>query len=268
MKYNKTITLFVTLFISSFLFFQSFKSSPDVAGKLKFKIGKVSIIRQNERIENIKINDEIYLGDKVETKNQSRAELELINGSIVKVNQNTLFTVDKLKKDGKDQRNSFSLSTGSIWLKVKKLFSSTDEFSVKTPTAVCAVRGTEFQMNYSGKDSLQVLVKEGTVDVGEADLLRNFDSFVDWLKENDEAFKKWKEKNNGEEFFEKDYKEFMEFKDQEEDEFQAFLRGEKLQRKPKEWIKSINQGDIIIIRGDRRIIRKYNENDILSDFKE
>jgi hypothetical protein len=265
MKHITKIGLvFLTIITVSFFAFSP-KSSE--AGKIKFKLGSVGIIRSNTKLTTVKINDPLFLGDIIETKTESRAELILNDGTVIKVNENTIFKIEKLTDpNNKESRRSFALTAGSVWLKVKKLFGTTDEFSIKTPTAVAAVRGTEFQMSLESNNDMKVVVKEGVVDCGESDILRDFDSFADWLKENEAAYESWKNKNSGEEFFEQEYKAYKEFKNMQNDDFEAFKRGETPVAKKSEWVKSVGAGEMIIITGDKRVLRKFNDDDLIKGF--
>ncbi|MCB0280307.1 MAG: hypothetical protein KDD94_12435, partial [Calditrichaeota bacterium] len=93
------------------------------------------------------------------------------------------------------------------------------------------------------------------------EMLRNFDSFADWLKADREMFERWKKKNSGEEFFNNHIKEFNDFKQNEEDAFEAFKRGETLKKKDNGWLKSIKAGEVLIIDGNQRTIRAKTDSD-------
>jgi ferric-dicitrate binding protein FerR (iron transport regulator) len=247
---TKYLALIFILALSFFLFSLS-KRNETVAGKLIFRLGNVTVKKTNsDQKKMIRINSTVHLNEIIETKSQSRCEIELLDGSILRVNQNTMLKLDKSYLKSQEKRTSIDLIFGSLWITVKKLISPTDEFSVKTPVAVAAVRGTDFKMELKKDNTLKIMVDEGTVDCGEAPMLRNFDSFADWLKNNEEAFNAWANKNNGEDFYTNELKAFQEFEQQDQDEFDAFLRGEKTSDKKPEWVKTLEAGEKIIINSD------------------
>jgi hypothetical protein len=255
------ISSLIIVIISIYSF--SFINETKAVASVRFKAGSVSLIRSEKQVKDFKIGSKLYVNDLIETKNNSRVEIELENGSIIKVTENSLFRIDKSKLVDKDKRNSFSLLFGKIFLKVKKLLSSTDEFSIKTPTAVAAIRGTEFSVHVSKENIVRIKVKEGSVDVGETSVLRNFDDFAEWLKGQEELFELWKNKENGKDFFEEHIKLFEEYKNSQEDAFERFKRGEDIRiDENKSWLETVSFGEEILIDRDKRIKVKTD------DFKE
>ena len=245
---HKYVSVALILGLSVYLFSFSNKEE-QVVGSLVFRIGNVAVLDKDKtKQRTIGVNDPIYMNDFIETKSESRCEIKLKDGSVLNVNENTLLQIDKQFNKRKEKRTSLQLFLGSIWLKVKKLVSPTDEFSVRTPVGVAAVRGTDFKMEMTADSTLKVMVDEGTVDCGEAPMLRDFDTFADWLKANEEAFQAWANKNSGEEFYNKELKEFEEFMKNEEDEFQNFINGvEEDEKESDEWVKTIIAGEKIVI---------------------
>jgi hypothetical protein len=91
--------------------------------------------------------------DIVKTEANSRAVLQMDNGTRIWVGQNARMAITSAGND-----NFFSLLAGKIRAKVKLLIGQ--KFQVRSPVAVASVRGTEFVM--SSENELVVL--EGTVD--------------------------------------------------------------------------------------------------------
>ena len=246
----------------SLLTLMSFKSVDLVeVGYIQFREGSISLIRENKKLNQLSSKQKLYVNDLIESKSESRCEIKLNDGSLLKVSENTLFKVKKSMVKDNDQRSSFSLLLGSLWLKVKKVLSPTEEFSVSTPAAVCAVRGTEFFIEVKADSSVKVVVDEGVVDAGENEMLTNFDNFADWLKADRIMFERWKNKNSGEEFFNNHIKEFNDFKQNEVDAFEAFKRGETIKKKETGWFKSIKAGEVLIVNGNQRVIREKTTDD-------
>ena len=117
-------------------------------------------------------------GDKVATAAGASAEISLDGESLITLGENTEFTMRKSAK----KASTFELALGSILAKIQKLGKS--KLSVKTPTAVLAVRGTEFGVDIDGQQSRVGVFDEGKVEVSGEDgrgaqtLTANQETFV------------------------------------------------------------------------------------------
>ena len=60
-----------------------------------------------------------------------------------------------------------SLKKGNIWVSAKAAFGEKKNVSVRTPTAVAAIRGTKYRAK-AGEEESEVLVYDGKVDVNAA----------------------------------------------------------------------------------------------------
>ncbi|MBI3565956.1 MAG: FecR domain-containing protein [Elusimicrobia bacterium] len=100
----------------------------------------------------------IAAGMEVRTHRDSTAQLKFEDGSVVQIANYSIFAVDKTDK----VETSFSLKLGRIRAAFAGLLSS--RVAIKTPTAVCAVRGTVFDVGVSGQDT-QVTMAEGVLEV-------------------------------------------------------------------------------------------------------
>lgn len=102
-------------------------------------------------------------GDRIETGADGRAELALEAESLMELGPGSSFTVGSTK----EADSWFSLSLGSLMAKVKSLADTRRKrFQIRTPTSVCAVRGTEFgvEVGDDGETSVGVF-DEGQVAV-------------------------------------------------------------------------------------------------------
>lgn len=109
----------------------------------------------------------IPIGAKIVT-NASTAELQLLpNKSILKLSAKTAFRVEALK-DGATGKNEFFLQAGKIRAVAAKLTGATTKdpgYEIRTKTANCGVRGTDFAMLYDEAAQKDwVCVQEGLVD--------------------------------------------------------------------------------------------------------
>ena len=102
--------------------------------------------------------ESISAGQEVRTHKNSTAQLVFSDGSRVQINNFSIFAVDKT--DVKEA--SFSLKLGKIRAAFAGLLSS--RVSIRTPTAVCAVRGTVFDVGVDAKNTT-VTMAEGVLEV-------------------------------------------------------------------------------------------------------
>lgn len=102
-------------------------------------------------------------GDSVKTASDGIAELYLDDKGAMALGRNSELELSSL-----DQGDTvFSLASGSLVAKVKHFLNEKFKLQVRTPAAVCAVRGTEFAVEYSklGKDTSVAVFDEGRVVV-------------------------------------------------------------------------------------------------------
>lgn len=102
-------------------------------------------------------------GDRVVTAEGASAEVVLDGGSLITLRESSDFTVDSPSRSDA----SFTLAFGSLLAKIQKL--AAGGLRVRTPTAVAAVRGTEFGVEVEGDDTHVGVFDEGKVDVSAAD---------------------------------------------------------------------------------------------------
>lgn len=104
-------------------------------------------------------------GEEVRTGDKSVVVLDFKDGSRVELGPKTSFTVE----DAGDQDGSFAsmqLGWGKMKAWVRKTMSR--RFRVRTPTAVCSVRGTEFQVQVEqGSGATQIDLMSGLLGVGD-----------------------------------------------------------------------------------------------------
>jgi len=156
----------------SLTFLLSVSFSPEkanMAGKVTFYIGNVLALSQGEtRFRKVAFNMPVVNGDKIETKKEARCELTYNDGSIIRVDEQSIYTVEQAKFDKGEKQVESKLSIGKLWANIKKLVRGRDSWKLKSPVAVVAVRGTVYRMNAGADSSTQVLVYEGDVRVDPA----------------------------------------------------------------------------------------------------
>jgi hypothetical protein len=159
------ISKLLLIFLSGLLVI-SFSPETSSVGKVSFPLGNVLLLSKGEtRFRKATFNMPVKTGDKIETKKQSRCELTYNDGSIVRIDEQSIYTIEKVAIATEKKEVESTLSIGKLWANLKKLIRGKDSWKLKSPAAVVAVRGTIYRMNAGADSSTQVLVYQGEVDV-------------------------------------------------------------------------------------------------------
>lgn len=125
-----------------------------------FVSGEVKLRREGTAAARlVKVNDGLYLGDIVETAPGAKASVVLLYGSEIRLNENTSLELIA----GKRNSDAGRLARGQVWT---RMLHKHGGLHVRTVTAICAVRGTEADIEQL--EALKVKVYEGHVDVENA----------------------------------------------------------------------------------------------------
>ena len=136
--------------------------------KIKFLIGNAQVLSKGQTDwRNAKLNMEIKSGDRIKTLLNSRVEIDMPDGTLIKVNENSIFDVKEIKtiEQDKEDKMSFTLWAGNVWARFKKIVSNRQVRRIDSPSAVVAIRGTILDMNVDNNQSTRVRVFEGSVSV-------------------------------------------------------------------------------------------------------
>jgi len=107
-------------------------------------------------------------GAKIRTGKDGSAEIQLDNGSVLQVRPNSSMSLSANKRQ-LEKKSSVVLFFGRLWSKVTTSTTGETNFEVKTPNAVCGVRGTQFETAVGDDGSTRVRVSEGKVGVGDGE---------------------------------------------------------------------------------------------------
>lgn len=125
--------------------------------------GKVTVAAKGGKPAAVKAGASVPAGAQIETGKDAYALVALDDGSRIKLRDKSSVTLAAAKEGVTE----VFLKLGSIFAKVKKKMKG--EFHVRTPTALAAVRGTEFFTAYGRKKrkghDLWLCVNEGAVEV-------------------------------------------------------------------------------------------------------
>lgn len=104
----------------------------------------------------------LKVGDEVQTSAKSRLRLRCIDGSSLVLGENSQLRIESFNSDGMERKDArFFLRLGLVGQKV----SAGGAWTLRTPSAVTAVRGTEFVVEVPAEDKTAVLMQSGSVDV-------------------------------------------------------------------------------------------------------
>lgn len=162
---NLKLIITVSLILAAGVLFSSFMETEAVA-KVSFPMGNVLVLKQGEkRMTKATFNMNLYNGDKVKTQPESRCEIKFNDGSVVRIDEQSVYTIQKAEVKSDQREVESELSIGKLWANIKKMAKQTDKWSLRGPSAVVAVRGTIYRMDANEDSTTQVRVYEGSVGV-------------------------------------------------------------------------------------------------------
>jgi hypothetical protein len=160
MKEKKTRVLtivyrFFTVFTAVFLF-----ATNVFAAKISFMAGDVKVMKDG-KTSAAQFQMEVSSGDIVKTGKGAFADISYDDGSVIKVKENSSVTIGNKSAQGSD---SVSVTSGVVSAKFAKLQKDSVR-KVYTPTTVCAVRGTEFNVAVSDSADSKIQLSEGALQL-------------------------------------------------------------------------------------------------------
>jgi ABC-type glycerol-3-phosphate transport system substrate-binding protein len=117
----------------------------------------------------VEIGDVLSKGQSVKTGALSECELQLGDRTAIRIEENAVVCLDDIVREPGEMNIGIRAVIGTVLCKVDKL-SGNDRFRVRTPSAVCSVRGTEFSVTVSENNDTLLAVKQGRVAILPASL--------------------------------------------------------------------------------------------------
>ena len=118
-----------------------------------------------------KVGDALAKGDKVETKGDGDVSIKTENGNVVTLGPNSQIIISELSlnKTTGDYRTVMDSKFGKLQARVEAKIKdhAKSTFEIRTPTAVCGVRGTVFYVVVGDTGVTQVFVASGSVNFGD-----------------------------------------------------------------------------------------------------
>jgi FecR protein len=115
------------------------------SGKLAVEAPGVTVLKKGDaNFVKGKTNQKIGIGDTIQTDGTGLAQLTFQDGSLTRLDHNTVFTLDKLSDKIGKRKVEGTVSAGQTWNRVQKL-SESDTFQQTGNGASAVVLGTAFQ---------------------------------------------------------------------------------------------------------------------------
>lgn len=111
--------------------------------------GNVTQTRDDKALKPV-FNSLIEAKDVITTGDKSSAKMVFDDKSTITLSENSSMVVKEFAIKGKERRGIFSLTLGKLIADVTKYVGGKNAFEVHTPTAVCGVRGTGFEVVVAG----------------------------------------------------------------------------------------------------------------------
>ncbi len=134
------------------------------SAKIMFALGDVKV-KTGETWSNARVKMKLTEGNEIKTGPGSQCNIVVGRESYISVKEKSHLVLATLFKDVSGmESSSVELKIGKSVLNPKKLLKG-ESFSVKTPTAIAAVRGTEFIIESQPKGKMKVAVVDGKVEL-------------------------------------------------------------------------------------------------------
>ncbi|MFA5779511.1 MAG: FecR family protein [Elusimicrobiota bacterium] len=146
-----------------FCYFFSFCYSQDFSGEIGEIKGTVEILKAGEEEWSPAVSEmPVQLKDRLKSAENSSCNLEFDDGSVIFIGENTEASVEMLELTAEKHNSKISLWFGKIIANISK--SKNTKMEVHSPTAIVAVRGTEFAVE-TNVQKTDVGVFDGEVGV-------------------------------------------------------------------------------------------------------
>ncbi|MCE9501620.1 MAG: FecR domain-containing protein, partial [Leptospira sp.] len=139
------------------------KKDNTLSAVVVFSVGESKITHSDSTEEKAVLGVSMKPGDKIITGDKAKVDIQIGDGSTVRLSGNTKMDFNKLAlNDNGTADTQLALVSGKVFAKVNKA-QKNDNFSVVTPTAIAGVRGTSFIMENGNGKVATVKVLDGQV---------------------------------------------------------------------------------------------------------
>ncbi len=128
-------------------------------------VGLVELLHANDvRWSVAGVGARVNVADSVRTGNDSRARIDISDGTIVRLAANSVFTLEAPKQENNTWWTKLKLEVGELWVSIVG-----GPLEIETPEGTVTVRGTVFGVRASRSTGTTVVVEEGKVDFNVVD---------------------------------------------------------------------------------------------------
>jgi hypothetical protein len=143
-------------------------AEPEEVGHFTFVKGRVDVTPAGGEARDVKQGDALHRGDTIRTKRRAMAQVALDNDSVLNIAEESSLAIDSVSSDVGRDGSSIRALRGMVRTLVPKSAAADSRFEIKTPTAVAAVRGTEW-ITKVGVDTTDFWVLGGIVAISNID---------------------------------------------------------------------------------------------------
>ncbi|MFN7135045.1 MAG: FecR domain-containing protein, partial [Myxococcales bacterium] len=138
------------------------------AGKVTFLSGSVERVPKDGAPVALALDGEVEQGDTIRTGPDSRVQLALVDGSVLRLNERSVLRLDRIEQRAgeKSWQVKLQMALGAVWARVAPRESEAPRFEIGSDRVVAGVRGTQFIVQ--ADEAHTVVVLEGAVDVAGA----------------------------------------------------------------------------------------------------
>lgn len=152
---------FIVLFILAFLPVQAVAQPVGYVVSVK---GKAEIMRDHNSIQP-DIGAEVFWNDTVITGHDGKVRILFIDNSMVNIGTDSDIAISKYTLTPTERNVLLSMVKGKIRFLVSKLSAVLNTYTITTTTAIIGVRGTDFVVDASQKDTTEVYIMKGKVEL-------------------------------------------------------------------------------------------------------
>jgi len=137
--------------------------------------GNVALKEPPQEWNKAQLDQSVKEGEWLRTQTESRCELTIIDGTVIRIDESTNLQIEGLEVEGDPILHlKLNVPLGRIWTNVKKL-SKGSKFNVKNPVVVAGVRGTVYSMDVLPDSSAKIKVYKGEVNVSNEPLKKRME---------------------------------------------------------------------------------------------
>ena len=184
-------------------------------GRVTFPIGENFLQHPGQvQWQAVKFKMPVLEKDRLKTGKQSRCEITFKNKKVMRIGENSIVSITRDKMGGE----KVEMSRGRAWISL--FLKGIASLTVKTPTSVCAVRGTVYRLE-SDSNKTSYRCYEGALEI--TPFKKDRSALADTsltLGPGEELILVM----NFEEYKKQQEKEFREFRKNEQQEFEEFMK--------------------------------------------